>query len=105
MVTNQRLLGGVIKGKDGKVAYVKRKVQKCLEDMDSLTKSAASQSQTAYTTFMKSMQCEWNYLQGIVPNCGGYFEELENAVASRFMPAVFQNDVTQFEREFFTLLT
>ena len=104
VVTNQRMLGSVIGDEDGKLAHVKRKVQKWVEDIDSVTRIAASQPQAACTAFTKSMQCEWNYLQWIVPNCGGLFEELDNALASKFLPAVFQNEVTQVEHELFILL-
>lgn len=71
MVTKQRLLGGVIGDEVVKIAYVKRncKVQKWQEDVDCFSRIAASQPQAAYIALVKSMRCEWNYLQQIVLNC------------------------------------
>lgn len=55
------------------------------------------QSQTAFSALMRSLQCEWQFLQCVIPDCGGLFAPLDEVLTSMFLPAVFGTEVTPTE--------
>ena len=64
---------------------------------------AVSQPQAAYAALTKSLQCEWIYLQRVVPHCHALFAPLENVISSSFLPALFGCEVSPLEVELFSL--
>ena len=62
--------------------------------MQCLSKVAEKQPQAAFAALTKSLQCKWQFLQRVVPNCGNYFTPLDDVLASTFLPAVFGREVT-----------
>ena len=53
--------------------------------------------------FTKSLQCEWNYLQRVVPDCDSLFTDLEHALVNKFLPTLLGSNVTPRERLLFSL--
>ena len=56
--------------------------------------------QTAYAGMTRSLQCEWQYLQRVLPNASDVFKPLEEALRSHFLPALLgQDEVSDRLRE------
>ena len=56
--------------------------------------------QTAYAGMTKSLQCEWQYLQRVLPNASEVFKPIEQALRSYFLPALLgQAEVSDSLRE------
>ena len=51
----------------------------------------------------KSLQCEWTYLQHVLPNCDTFFAPLGHTILTRFLPALFVCEVSQLEQQMFSL--
>ena len=51
----------------------------------------------------KSLQCEWIYLQPVIPNCDTLFAPLQHTSLTRFLPALFGCEVSQLEQQLFSL--
>ena len=49
--------------------YVKQKIEKWVRCVAGLSKAAESQPQAAFAALVKSIQCEWRFLQRVIPNC------------------------------------
>ena len=64
---------------------------------------ATPHPQDAYAAFTKSLQCEWIYLQRVIPDCRTLLAPLENAVFTSFLPAVFGCEISPLEFELFSL--
>ena len=88
----------------GQATFVQDKVCKWIADVRYLSKVAEKQPQAAFAALAKSLQCEWQFLQHIVPNCGHYFTPLDDVLASTFLSAVFGCEVTPCEHLMFSLL-
>ena len=103
VVCNHCCLGGFLGEPDGQTAYVQDKVHQWIAAVQSLSKIADKQPQAAFTALMKSLQCEWQFLQHVVPDCGNLFASLDDVLASTFLPAVLSCEVTPLERMSFSL--
>ena len=64
---------------------------------------AVPQPQAAYVALTKSLQCEWVYLQRVVPDCRSLFAPLENIISSLFLSAMFGCQISSLESELFFL--
>ena len=51
--------------------------------------------QTAYAGLARSLQSEWMYLQRVTPDVGAHFLPVEQAIATKFLPALL--DLTEAE--------
>ena len=103
VVCNHHYLGGFIGELTGQASFVRDKVHRWIADVQCLSKIAEKQPQAAFATLTKSLHCEWQFLQRVIPNCGSYFIPLDNVLASTFLPAVFGCEVTPHERLLFSL--
>ena len=61
--------------------------------MKCLSKIAEKQPQAAFAALVKSLQCEWQFLQRDIPNCANNFAPLDDVLTSTFLPAVFGCEV------------
>ena len=100
---NHHYLGGFLGESAGRDAFVQDKVLQCVDDARSLTKMAVKQPQAAFSALIKSLQCEWQFLQHVIPYCGGLFAPLDEVLTSTFLPAVFDTEVTSTEHLLFSL--
>ena len=80
------------------------KMQKGVKNVEHLSQIAATQPQAAYAAFIRSLQCEWKFLQHVIPDCGLLFVDLEQSLAYKtLMPTIFSCEVTVLEHDLFSL--
>ena len=103
VVTGHRFLGGFIGDQEGNDEYVKQKVQKWVQCVESLTKAAESQPQAAHAALTKSLQFEWAYLQRVVPNCADAFVPLRDSINGKFIHAVLGGGISEQEKALLSL--
>ena len=60
--------------------YVKQKIEKWVQCVAGLSKAAESQPQAAFAALVKSIQCEWRFLQRVIPNCSILFSPLSDII-------------------------
>ena len=73
VVSGLRFLGGYIGEDDECELYVKQKIEKWVHCEASLSKAAESQPQAAFAVLVKSIQCEWRFLQRVFQIVRFYF--------------------------------
>jgi hypothetical protein len=65
---------------------------------------AEKEPQAAVAAVVKSLACEWQYLQRVVPETGDNFKQLDEVIYENFLPAVWgATQITELETELFTL--
>ena len=70
--------------------------------VDKLSQTAVKATmQAAFASLTKSLQCEWNFLQRVVPDCAGAIKPL----SEQFFPALLGGVVTEAEEALFALPT
>ena len=103
VVTSYRFLGGFLGDVSARSSFVQEKVNQWVLDVHNLSQMAIPQPQAAYAALTKSLQCEWIYLQRVIPDCHALFAPLENIIHSSFLPAMFGCEVSPLELELFSL--
>ena len=103
VVCNHRYLGGFIGDITGQAIFVQDKVCHWIADVKCLSKIAEKQPQAAFAVLVRSLQCEWQFLQCVIPNCANHFVPLDDVLTSTFLPAVFGCEVTPREHLLFSL--
>ena len=73
VVSGLRFLGGYIGEDDECELYVKQKIEKWVHCEASLSKAAESQPQATFAVLVKSIQCEWRFLQRVFQIVRFYF--------------------------------
>ena len=74
--------------------------------VDKLSQAAVKATmQAAFASLTKSLQCEWDFLQRVVPDCAAAFKPLSEKIKKQFFPALLGGDVTEAEEALFALLT
>ena len=89
-VSGSRFLGGYIGEDHGRKEYVKMKVQSWVDSVYCLSDAAKQQPQAAYAALVKSIQCEWIFLQRVVVNSSELFSALKDAIREVFWPFVWE---------------
>ena len=72
MVCNHHYLGGFLGEPAGRDAFVQDKVNQWIVNVQSLSKMAEKQPQAAFSALTKSLQCEWQFLQRVIPDYGSF---------------------------------
>ena len=90
--TGARYLGGFLGDRAGAEAYVKEKIDDWILATKALTTIGWKEPQAAFSGFTRSLQCEWNYLQRIIPCCEALFEPLSDTIRYELIPALFGFD-------------
>ena len=73
--------------------------------MDKLSQAAVKAPQAAFASLTKSLQCEWDFLQRVVPDCADAFTPLSKKIKKQFFPAMLGAGVTEAEEALFALPT
>ena len=76
IVCGQRYLGGFLGDSVGRATFVEKKVERWVSAVGCLAEISVTQPQAAFAALTKSLQCEWRYLQCVVPDCGALFVPL-----------------------------
>ena len=80
VMCNHRYLGGFIEDTVGQTTFVQDKVCHWIADVKYLSKIAKKQPQMSFVALVKSLQCERQFLQHVIPNCGNYFTSLDDVL-------------------------
>ena len=59
----------------------------------------------AFASLTKSLQCEWDFLQRIVPDCADAFKPLHEKIKKQFFSALWGAGVTEAVKALFALPT
>ncbi|KAF6200183.1 hypothetical protein GE061_006484 [Apolygus lucorum] len=70
VVTGQRFLGGYVGDKDGKQAYLKKKMEKWTDNIKKISMASITQPQSAYVAFTNSKGSESTSFHECLLNCG-----------------------------------
>ena len=73
------------------------KVEKWVSLIGQLAMIAKAHPQAVYTALVKSVQCEWQFLQRTVEGCGHWFKPIEEALSARLLPALLQVPTVSLE--------
>uniref|UniRef100_A0A1X7U994 Uncharacterized protein n=1 Tax=Amphimedon queenslandica TaxID=400682 RepID=A0A1X7U994_AMPQE len=98
VTTSQRLLGGVVGDQSGSHEYVKGRVNEWITITEKLVLIAETQPQLSYSAYSRSIQSHWTYLQRVVPECGSFFEPVENIITEQLLPTLFGSEIFSSER-------
>jgi hypothetical protein len=83
---------GIIGTQEAHSAWLEPKIQEWIEGIRALAQAECHFPQAAYAGLSKSLQCEWQYLQRVLPDYSVEFKPVEEALATAFLPALFQVD-------------
>ena len=99
----ERHIGAVIGTNQFKEEYVKRKVEKWVEDICELAKIAKEEPQAALSSFNVGISQRWTYMQRTVGGVAKLFLPLEEVIREEFIPAVCGRNVSDLERRMIAL--
>jgi len=74
-----------------------------VKDLQSLSKYAHDDPQSAYSAFTKGLSSRWTHFQRTVPDASELFEPLENAIRDQLIPALVGRKVSDAERQILAL--
>ena len=96
VVTGHRFLGGVVGEREFCVQFVREKVDVWVDCVDKLSQAAIKAPQAAFASLTKSLQCEWDFLQRVVPDCADAFTPLnEKSSSNSFQLCLVQVSLKQ----------
>ena len=70
-----------------------------------VSKAAVKAPQVAFSTMIKSLQCEWEFVQRVVSDCADSFLPLQHVITTQFFPSLLGGAVTDNEKFLFQLPT
>ena len=100
-----RYVGGFVGTEESKRAWLTPKIQQWVDGIKTLSRFARHFPQTAYAGLTKSLQPEWQYLQRVLPGGADVFKPVEEALATAFLPALFQEPDHGVDRGLLALTT
>ena len=103
IVAGHRYLGGFIGDSSQRTLFVQKKVNSAVDRVCVFSDIAVTQPQLAYVAVTRSLQHEWTFLLRVLKDCESLFCDLEFALASSFLPAIFGVEVSLAERGLFSL--
>ena len=95
LVDGHRYVGGFVGTEATEEAWLAPQIQQWVGSVHSLAKVAKRFPQTAYAGLAKSLQSEWHFLQRVTPDWEEQFAPLEEAIATRFLPALLDTTVEE----------
>ena len=94
IVSSYRHLGGFIGDLYQRNTFVQMKMDNWMKHVRVFSDIAAAQPQLAYVTVVRSLQHEWTFLLRVLQDCRALFWNLEIALASSFLPAIFGVEIS-----------
>ena len=85
--------------------FVREKADAWVDCVDKLSQPAVKAPQAAFASLTNSLQCEWDFLQRVVPDCADAFTPLSKKIMKQFFPAMLGAGITEAEEALFTLPT
>ena len=102
-MTGHRYLGDFIGDSSQRTLFVQKKVNSWVDHVRVFSDIAVTQPQLAYVAVTRSLQHEWTFLLRVLKDCETLFCHLEFALASSFLPAIFDVEVSPAEHGLFSL--
>ena len=87
--TGCRYLGGFIGEQDARDLWLTEKISFWTDAIGVLSSIAKRFPQTAYAGLQQSLQQQWQFVQRVTKGTGTVFANVEQALASSFLPALF----------------
>ena len=103
VVSSRRFLGGIIGDSDDEMRYIDGKVDEWINELKVLAMIGEKQPQVAYSALVKSLQSKWNFVQRVIQGGQMSYHRLEKFLADVLLPAFFGTEVTNEERDLFSL--
>jgi hypothetical protein len=88
IVPGGRFLGGWVGSAETRHTYVKEKAAKWAAATRRLAEIGKRQPQAAFTAFQKSLSAEWAFLKRVVADTDDLFNDVEEAIRTRLLPAI-----------------
>ena len=92
VVTGSRYLGGFIGSPTLRYDWLREKASFWEEAVKTMARASKKFPQTAYVATKNSLQMEWQYVHRTVSDAGKFFDGVEEALASAFLPSLFGVD-------------
>ena len=99
----QKYLGAAIGSPQFMESYITSKVTKWVTEIEELCTIAEVEPQLAYSAYMFGISKRWLYYMRTNPNISEAFHPLENVIAGKFIPCLFQRNISNLERRIFSL--
>ena len=80
-----RFLGGFLGKEEVVRQLLEEMVTKWVEAVEDLSEAAVVYPQDAYVCFLKSLQCEWGYVQRVVEGAAAKLEPLDRVIPSSYL--------------------
>ena len=90
VVTGSHYSGGFVDDQDSETTWLGEKVQVWEESMRELLGVARKHLQSSYSRLHKSLQHEWEFIQGFTPDIGDAFVPVDKALSYSFVLYLFQ---------------
>jgi hypothetical protein len=92
VVRGSRYLGGFLGKASAQQTWVVKQTEKWADAVGELSMVAERYPQAAYAGLTRSLQQEWQFLQRVTDGLSLEFTEIEQALRSKFLPALFGNE-------------
>ena len=88
---------------DFKRSYVKKKVDKWIDDIKDLSLLAVEEPQIALSAYTKGICHRWTFIQRTVDGISSLFSPLEECIRENLIPAIIGRNISDFERKVLSL--
>ena len=89
--------------KNEKLPYIYITAKQHKTPIEELSKIAVEEPQAALSAYTKAMCHRWTFVQRTISSIGHLFTPLENAVRTKLIPAIVGRDISDLERQIFSL--
>ena len=101
--TGHRYLGAAIGSSEFKTAYVSKKIEKWVQDVDELSTLAVEEPQIALSAYTKGICHRWTFIQRTLDGISPLFQPLEDCIRQKLIPSIVGRNVSDLERRIFSL--
>ena len=74
--SGERHMGAVIGSEEYKIEYVTQKVNKWIQDVETLASIGKDEPQAVYSSYTKAVSRRWQYVQRTIPGISQLFQPL-----------------------------
>ena len=101
--SGEKHLGAAIGSEEFRETYSKKLVEGWIKEVNELSEIAKSEPHAAFTNFNYSMKLKWNYAMRTIPGMSKHLKNLEDAIRSKFIPSLFNCQVSDELRKILSL--
>ena len=103
-VEGRKHLGAVLGSQDFKESFVRRKVDKWVQQVEKLASFARVDPHLAYSAFTHGLRHTWTYTMRTIPDLSSLFKPLDAAIDEKLLPALFNGRIpNELERKLMSL--